>query len=232
MGQDLATMKSVAEKAGVSQSTVSRILAGQRQYATKTVDRVLAAAEHLKYRPNSLVRGILTGRTRCVGVMVPASSRFYGPMVEGIHDAMCEADHVMSITWSKRSLPVADDTTELALIHRLVEQRVDGIILRPTCDEATQAYFEEIWQRRLPRVAVDRDLPGARADFVGTDDDAGAAAAAGHLLGLGHRHLAVGHRTAVRQHRPRPPDGLRGGRDRRRRHVPDVGRRPARAEGV
>ena len=61
--------------------------------------------------------------------------------------------------------------TELQLIHQLVDRRVDGLILRPIEDSASDDYLHEIHDHHLPLVAVDRALPNShRADFVGTDD--------------------------------------------------------------
>ena len=182
-------MRMVAERAGVSESTVSRILAGQRQYDPATVRRVQAAAEALRFRPNSLVRGILSGRTGAIGVVVPASTPFLAGILHGIHDALSEADQALLLAWNPLHYASPRNRSELRHIHRLLEYRVDGIILRPTHDDARHEEFREIWDRGLPLVVVDRELPGVRCDFAGTDDTTGGRLAAEHLLKLGHRRL-------------------------------------------
>ena len=197
-------MRMVAARAGVSESTVSRILAGQRQYDPETVKRVLAAAEALRFRPNSLVRGILSGRTGAIGVVVPASTPFLAEVVHGIHDALSDADQAMLLAWNPLHYASPRNRSELRHIHRLLEHRVDGIILRPTHDEACREEFREIWERRLPLVVVDRELPGVRCDFAGTDDETGGRLAARHLLNLGHRclgHLAGPRSVSTARHR-------------------------------
>ncbi len=188
-GSGRVTLRAVAARAGISESTASRILAGQRQYDARTVDRVLAAAATLRYRPNSLVRGILSGRSRTIGVVVPASTFFLAGILRGIHDALAAADHVLLLSWNPLHFAAPGNVVERRHIHRLLEHRVDGLILRPTHDAATDDDYREILERRLPLVTVDRELPGVACDFAGTDDAGGARMAAGHLLGLGHRRL-------------------------------------------
>lgn len=211
------TLRTVAVRAGVSESTASRILAGQRQYDARTIARVLAAAEALRYRPNSLVRGILSGRSRTIGVVVPASTPFLAAVLRGIHDALAAADHALLLSWNPLHFAVPGNVVERRHIHRLLEHRVDGLILRPTHDAATDDDYREIRDRRLPLVVVDRELPGVACDFAGTDDAGGARMAADHLLQLGHRRL--GHLAG-----PRSVSTARLRREGFERTVADFGR--------
>jgi LacI family transcriptional regulator len=79
----------------------------------------------------------------------------------------------------------------LKILHRLIELRVDGIILRPANDEATPHYFEEILDRGIPMLVIDRYLPNFPCDFVGTDDFAGGDEAASILLARGLKNLLL-----------------------------------------
>ncbi len=205
--QAQSSLRKVAVEAGVSIATVSRILhRGEAAlFATETSKRVIAAAEAAGYRPNLLMRGAVTGRTRTVGVMVPNSGFFYPAMVEGIHDELSDHDYAVLLSWNKESLPPADSDRERQIIHRMVDRRVDGIILRPTHDNVSDLYFRELWERRIPLVAVDRELSGVQCDFAGTDDIAGGRMAAQYLLEQGHRRL--GQLAA--------PEQVSTGRDRR-----------------
>ncbi len=185
------SLKQLAREVGCSESTVCHILNGSERYAQKTRDRVLEAADRLKYRPNQLVKSLVSGRTRMVGVMIPPSDGFHGHMIRGIHDALTARDHAVILAFHPANITDPADESERQVIHRLVERRVDGIILRPTADAAPQTYFNEIWERRLPLVVVDRQLAEVDADFVGSDDEGGGRRAAEHLLHLGHRRVAV-----------------------------------------
>lgn len=187
------SLKQIAQQTNVSIATVSKVLSGREDVSDKTRQRILQVARDLNYRPNLLVRGIQTGRTNTIGVMVPVSTdTFFSTVVAGIHDILVDEEFVPMMLWAVRHLDGKwkYDKTELQLIHQLVDRRVDGLILRPIEDSASDDYLHEIHDHHLPLVAVDRALPNShRADFVGTDDYHGGQLAAQHLLELGHRHI-------------------------------------------
>ncbi len=200
-------LRGLAAEAGVSLATVSRILnRGEGHlFAQETTRRVMATAERLGYRPNLLMRGVLTGKTRTIGVMAPNNSAFYSGVIAGIHDTLAEQNYALLLSWNKEDTPSPDSDLERALIHRMIDRRVDGIILRPTHDNVSDMYFSEVWERNIPLVAVDRELVRVHCDFAGTDDKLGGQLAAQHLLDLGHRRL--GHLA--------PPRDVSTARDRR-----------------
>ena len=184
-------MRTIADEAGVTLTTVSRIIShaeGKYKYAAKTRKRVLDIAERLKYRPNALVRGMQTGRTGTAGVMVPPDG-FYSEVVVGIHEELFNNDTIMLLSWNHRSINNREEKMERQIIHQMIDRRVDGIILRPSSEDFARSYFEEIWERDIPLILIDRHLSGIDTDFVGTEDLAGGKMAAEHLLALGHRNL-------------------------------------------
>lgn len=183
------TMKTIAEEAGVTLATVSRILGGKgEKYAEKTRQRIISIADRYKYRPNALVRGMQSGITRTAGVMIPAHG-FYGDLIAGIHDVFLQNDTIMLVAWNPLDKHGKDDQQERRIIHQMIDRRVDGLILRTGNEDFERSYFEEIWERNIPLIVVDRELSQVPTDFVGTDDIAVGRAAARHLLELGHRHL-------------------------------------------
>ena len=199
------TMKTIAEEAGVTLTTVSRILNNKGgKYAEKTRDHILSIADRLKYRPNALVRGMQSGKTNTAGVMVPTFSTFYSQIVTGIHETFMANDVLMMVAWNSRSLNKKDDAHERQIIHQLVDRRVDGIILRPTCEEFESSYFEEIRERDIPLILVDREMSKVFTDFAGTNDEAGGTAAAEYLIALGHRQMlfvGAGEQVSTSRHR-------------------------------
>src|SRR5215217_1322855 len=133
----------IAREAGVSRVTVSLVLAGKDQTSEETRRRVMEVAQRLRYRPNLLVQGMQTGRTHAVGVIVPASMHFHGQVARGIHDELLTANFVPIQLWMN---PSADTKqSELAQIHRLVDRRVDGIIIFPIDASVPDVHFQEIW---------------------------------------------------------------------------------------
>ena len=184
-----ATMKTIAEEAGVTLTTVSRILNDTGgKYAEQTKKQILDIAKRLKYRPNALVRGMQSGVTRTAGVMIPTSP-WSGLIIEGIHEIFLQHDTIMLLAWNPVSKHGKDDQQERRIIHQMIDHRVDGLILRTGSEEFERSYFEEIWERNIPLIVVDRELSKVHTDFVGSDDIAIGRTAASHLLTLGHRQL-------------------------------------------
>lgn len=188
--------KLVAERAGVSQSTVSLILSGRKVSSEATRLKVVEVAEKLGYRPNLLVHGIQTGKTRMIGVMAPPFDFYWTEILYGIHDALSEADHVPINIWPshhgtpfrRRQEPAIDP---LEQIHRLVDRRVDGVILWPSVVSLYQEHIREFGSRNLPVVTIDHELPEEfKADSVGSDESSGGTMLAQHLLELGHTKFA------------------------------------------
>ena len=190
-GRGRANLRQIATELGVSMMTVSRGLRGSPEVSAVTRERILAAAERLKYRPNRVVSAFKTGRTSLVGVMVRPSKLYRCDLIEGIHDTLVTAGSLPVMHFSHTGGEAAPDAAELGCLHRLLDQRVDGIVFWPSDETVPNHYLEEVWKRGVPLVAVDRPLPYTRADFSGTDDVAGGRLAAKHLLGLGHRRLAI-----------------------------------------
>src|SRR5205814_10621838 len=82
----------------------------------------------------------------------------------------------------------AGTATELEQIHRLVDRRVDGMIIWPADASVPDVHFREVWERQVPLVTVDRETT-THADHVGTDEEMGGRLVAEHLLSLGHKHV-------------------------------------------
>jgi LacI family transcriptional regulator, galactose operon repressor len=191
------SQKRIAEQAGVSQSTVSLVLSGRRGNSDQTSQRVLQAAERLKYRPNLLVQGIQTGKTRMIGVMMPPFDFFWSEVLSGIHDALTAADHIPITLWSVHTGPMprrrngrAGSGDELAQIHRMVDRRVDGVILWPSFAQLFVDHIHEFSSRNLPVVTIDHQLPPEfNSDFVGSDEASGGRMVAEHIYALGHRRI-------------------------------------------
>lgn len=181
------SQQDIAREAQVSRVTVSLVLAGKDETNPETRQRVLEAAERLKYRPNLLVKGMKTGRTGFIGVIAPVAVPFHAQIVHGIHDTLIGAECVPLLLWADTS--ETGKTTELEQIHRLTDRRVDGIIIWPLDASVPDVHFREIWERNIPLVTVDRETT-THADHVGTDEELGGRLVAEHLLSLGHRHVA------------------------------------------
>ncbi|MBN1436581.1 MAG: LacI family DNA-binding transcriptional regulator [Sedimentisphaerales bacterium] len=183
------SLREIAEKTRLSVTTVSRALRRRGEISEETRRRVLEAAESMRYRPNLLVQGIQTGKTRTMGVMVPPYDSYWTDVLYGIHEEMTAADHVYINAWCEQ-----EDEDEyysafmLQQLHRLIDRRVDGVIVWPHLAPLYTEHIEELECRNLPVVTVDHEIP--LGDAVETDENSGAVAVAQHLLDLGHMNIA------------------------------------------
>lgn len=185
------SMKAIAQKAGVSIMTVSRVLSGTGHASEATTKSINKIAQEMKYRPNRLVRGLQTGRMGLVGLVLPRELGFYKNILVGVHDYFCERDGGVLTTLVEGNMGDEAIADERRKLHRLVDLRIDGVILRPVNDQASSAYYEELIERSIPLVVVDRQMSEFKCDFVGTDDIQGGQLAAQHMLRRNPRRVLV-----------------------------------------
>jgi DNA-binding LacI/PurR family transcriptional regulator len=182
-----AVMTDVAALAGVSYQTVSRVLHDSPHVRGETRERVLAAIRQLDYRPNSMARALVTGRSNTLGV-VTFDTTLYGPAstLLGIEQAAHDAGYGVSVS-SLRSL---NRHTVLAAIQQLRDQGVDGVAVIAPLRAGEDALRHVRSDFAVVAVAAG---PNASIPVASVDQIAGAAAATKHLLNLGHKtvwHLA------------------------------------------
>ena len=176
--QSSVSMKQIAEEAGVSMMTVSRVLRNESNVSAKTDERIREIANRLGYKSNRLVRGMQSGRSGIVSVVMPAGHAIAPTMLEGIYDFFHEKDMIMALDLVHGNLGEKAFVEQGKIINRLLESRVDGILLLPVNEEASPLYFKEVVDRKIPLVLVDRNTTHFTTDFVGTDDLAGGREAA------------------------------------------------------
>lgn len=177
----VVNLKDIAEEAGVSVSTVSRVIKGKGEIAPDTRTRIMGIAKKMGYHGNRLSDAIRTGKTGLVGVIMDYSDPFFGKIVKEIEAVLRKKDF-LPITLS------CNEQDAKSLFHRLVEQRVDGIILIPPHDTADNEFFKELSICGIPVVTMDREVP-ADVSFVGTDDYAGGWMNAEYFYSRGHRKM-------------------------------------------
>lgn len=186
-------LKDVAKAANVSLAAASRILRGDRaRFGEETCRRVLEASRQLGWRRNLLVNGMQTGHTQTIGVMIPPFDSFWVTVLSGIHDALAEYDYLPITVWigNLGDMPhfEKEESEGLRQINRLLDRRVDGLILWPPFSESYYHHFPEFVERRVPVAVIDHY--STVADSVETDEEQAASVVADHLLHLGHRRIA------------------------------------------
>lgn len=185
----MPTITDVAERAAVSKSTVSRVLNGL-PVKEETRLRVLAAIEDLDYIPNAQARGLTSGKTNLVGVVVPyMGSPFYGPILDGCHRTLWSYGFNMMVcsTYNRQG-------NEWELSKMLWEKRVDGMLIltpREIRDKPMQKFLRETAKSGFPIVVADGQIEHSRVSCVCVDNFQGGYEATRHLLELGHRQIGL-----------------------------------------
>ena len=178
-----AVMSDVGRLAGVSHQTVSRVINGSPKVRPETRRRVIAAMRELDYRPNTVARALVTGRTYTLGV-VGFDTTLYGPasVLFGIERAAHEAGYLMIVA----SLKALNRSSVSFAIDRLRVQGVDGILVIAPHLEAADALGHAPID--VPVVAVEAG-PVDIVPVVAVDQYQGAVSATQHLLDLGHESV-------------------------------------------
>jgi LacI family transcriptional regulator len=195
-GSQVPRLKDVAAKANVSLSAASRILRGEiGRFGDETCQRVLDAARELGWRRNLLVNGMQTGRTRTIGVMIPPFDSFWVDVLAGIHITLASADYLPITVWvgDCQEIPhfEKDEDEGFKQISRLLDRRVDGLILWPSFAVAYYDHFRELLARRVPVAVIDHEYSEEQiADSIETDEAASTRTVAEHLINLGHQRIA------------------------------------------
>ncbi|MEK8046366.1 MAG: transcriptional regulator [Burkholderiales bacterium PBB6] len=177
------TIEMVAEAAGVSLSTVSRILNGTAVVSAAKKQAVDTAIERLGFVPNPMARGLAGGRTLSIGVVTQAiDSPFYGAALRGIEDELDAVGYsplFVSGHWNA--------TLEARCIDMLRSRRVDGIIV--LTGRLPDQALKQI-ARQLPLVVTGRTLKAPGLFSLNFDNVEGARLATQHLTDLGHKRIA------------------------------------------
>ncbi len=184
MERTKATIIDVARAAGVSPSTVSRVLNGTTRVDDAKAARVHAAVAEMGYVPNAFARSLLGHATRSVGVLVPQlADEFYGRVVTGIEDGLKQGGYHMVC-----SLGHDDRRTEAEAIAMFLETRVAGLVL--VSDHVPERDILALARGGHPIVLINRVIPELAAHAIRIDNVYSGALATRHLLDLGHTRIA------------------------------------------
>jgi LacI family transcriptional regulator len=181
---NVATIHDVARLAGVSTATVSRVLNGTARVSAETERLVKAAAARVDYWPNSAARSLSTKRAHALGVLLPdLYGEFYSEVIRGIDE---EARHEkLQILLSSSHA----DVEEIVGAARSMRGRVDGLIaMAPDADSV--AAVQQV-SRSTRIVLLNPWLQVDGCNSVSIANFEGALAMVRHLLGLGHRRIAM-----------------------------------------
>ena len=185
-------MSDIAERAGVSSSTVSFVLNDRHEAARiseATRQRVLVAAQEMGYRANHGARAMRTGNTRMLGIMGgDIGMEQVGTMVAGALDELEAHDYTLKLlpTPLGGSLESAQE-----VVRRSSELRLQGAIAMHLSIQAIEVFEAEARRYKYPLLLLDTPAPNSQLPEVVSDDEGGIAAGLEYLIGLGHRRIAL-----------------------------------------
>ncbi|MDX2175826.1 MAG: LacI family DNA-binding transcriptional regulator [Candidatus Sumerlaeia bacterium] len=185
MAQKPPTIYQIAELAGVSIGTVSRVMNGKDRVAPATRARVLAVAEKYDFRPNAAARGLATNRTHALMMLVSdLANVYFAEMAKRISRHARDAG-------LRTVLADSDETPEreAEYLRALADGHVDGAVIAPLTTDANIPLYQALIRRRFPLVLMDTELEGVDASCVRTDNERGAALAVDYLAEKGHARI-------------------------------------------
>lgn len=181
----MATIRDVAQRAGVSTMTVSRVLNNSGYVSADARVRVESAVAELGYVPNTLGLSLRFKRTQTLALVVTdITNPFFTNMARGVEDVASQRGFSTILCNTDES-----ETKQADYLTILLQKRVDGVLLVPARSAAGPVQW--LQQRNVPVVIIDRQAPGARVDCVRGQSEAGGHDLANLLYDLGHRDVAM-----------------------------------------
>ncbi len=179
-------IQDVARAAGVAVSSVSRVLSNHPDVSKAMRSRILAVVEELSYVPDPVAQSMRSGSTRTIGFVVrDFANAFFGDIIHGVEETLTAAGYTLFVINSG-----GDPSTEVKRIGLLRQRRVDALLLSSVSDRSADTRRAVDGFPR-PVVLLDRDLGVRAAGNVRLDHAHGVRAAVDHLLGLGHKRIAM-----------------------------------------
>jgi DNA-binding LacI/PurR family transcriptional regulator len=181
------TIKTVAEAAGVTHTTVSRVIHDDSRISEKTADRVRAAMTRLDYRPNLIARGLVQNHTQVIALINPEVSPFAVPIIRSIAECCHDRQYAMMLfptnTWLMEQLSFQWITQ-----HWLV----DGVIIHNLIQHAhVPQPILDLRAAKYPFVFINKFLDEADLNAVGVDDNDALDRVVRYLVELGHRRIGL-----------------------------------------
>ncbi len=181
------TIEDVAEAAGVSKSTVSRVLSGNYTYIREeTRQRVQDTINRLGFRPSSIARSLTSKRTQTIGILLSdIGNPFYADVIHGVEDVAIEQNYNVFLGNTNYNMQRG-----LALVQSFIDRRVDGVLIMSS--NMSDEWLEELTRSGVPVVVVDWEVKAAQGNLsaISVNFCSGIYAAASHLVDLGHRQFA------------------------------------------
>ena len=181
----MVTLKDVANKVGMSVSTISRVLNESDFGSENTRIKVLKAIEELGYTPNTVAQSMIRGKTNQIALVIPdVCNPFYTNIARGVEDVCLQHKYRLLLCNTDENLEKQNSYLE-GIRGRLC----DGFVISVVSEDDPS--LKKINYQDIPFVMISRKCSCVEADFVGIDDHYGAYRAVTHLIRNGHKKIAT-----------------------------------------
>jgi len=179
----VVSINDVAEKANVSISTVSRVINQNANVSREKEKAVLKAVDELDYIPNGLAQGLVTKKSKSIGVLIAdIANLYYSYLVKSIEKELRAAGYYAIIGNTEW-----DSKREKEYMRHLMQRQVDGFILAST--SLNSSYLNQLIKKDIPPVVLDRELESDKIDKIRIDDYKGGYQAAEHLIECNYNYF-------------------------------------------
>lgn len=175
----------VAEKAGVSISTVSRVINNNYPVKKETREKIEKVIEELNYKPNEVARSLILNKTSNIGIIVPGITNPFFPTIgEEIISVLKEEGFIISLFSTQ-----GDSEKEKDIIENIMSRNIDGVIaIDPSTNNIKNGYFEKI-SKKIPLIIVNGYEKDYNFNFVSYNEEIATREAFNYLYELGHRKI-------------------------------------------
>lgn len=182
------SIKDIARQAGVSTTTVSFVLNGkskENRISEPVSEKIQQLAIKLNYKPNHVARGLRTGQTKTIGLMVEdISNFFFANMAKAVEDEADKSGYKVLYCSTENS-----DQKAIGLLDMLRYRQVDGYIITPT--KSMEKEIELLKKDNKPIVLIDRYFPAVPTNYVMIDNFRAAYEAIDHFIKMGYCHIGI-----------------------------------------
>ncbi|PUZ25144.1 LacI family transcriptional regulator [Chitinophaga parva] len=182
------SIKDIAKQAGVSPTTVSFVLNGkgkEKRISETVIKKISKIAAKLKYKPNQLARGLRTGKTKTIGLIVEdIANPFFSTLAKVVEDEADKSGYKVLYSSTEDNLAKAQ-----GLLEVLKYRQVDGYIITPT--KGLEKDIETLQETGKPIILIDRYFPNVATNYVVLDNYQGGFDAATHLVQQGYKHIGI-----------------------------------------
>lgn len=181
----MATIYDIAKKAGVSITTVSRVINNHPYVKDSTRKKVKKLLTEASYVPNSNASSLVRKTTNTIAVILPdITNNFFATLFHGAEEKANENGFAVIFGNTNE-----DIVREEEYIRMFMERRVDGLMLDPISQESH--ILKPIFKNEIPLVILDREIKGISTSYVGSNNKESASALVEYLIGLGHRRIGL-----------------------------------------